>query len=286
MSTLTNLQPIESYTSDDYDPLQNHLQELWFQCHARGFSYAIFDWHHKRFLNYNNFEVTGFYEIHPATFEEYLNNIDVFLNDFKNIKIIFENANYTLMPAALFDEEEALACYSLKFKLNDEEQLLNERIPDFGARIIYAVPKTILNLLLAKFTDSSLRERIKIFHHAHALLSCLYYRTNHLNKEVCYVNLCEETFDVVLIRNSALHFCNTYNFNNIEDVLYFVMHAYQNNQLEPEIYECCLSGHHAEFLKIKELLHTYIKNIKAIPLDNTPSEYVNPSTIFLLQHCV
>jgi hypothetical protein len=286
LSTLTNLQPIETYSSDDYDPMQNHLRELWFLCHPRGFSYAIFDGHHKKTLYYNNFEVPDFFEISPPTFEELLNNIDIFLNDFKNIKILFESPYYTLMPAALFEEAEAEACYSLKYTLGEQEVLLNQRIPDFGAQILYAVQKTTLNILLDKFTDSSIRERVRIFHHAHALLSGLYYRTNHLNKEVCYVNLCERTFDVVLIKNSALHFCNTYNYNNMEDVLYFVMHAYQSNQLKPDAYECHLSGYHEEFMAIKDLLHTYIKNIKTIQLDNTPSSYVNPSTIFLLQHCV
>jgi hypothetical protein len=286
LSTLTNLQAIESYTSNDYDPGQNHLKELWFQCHSQGFSYAIFDAYHKNVLYYDNFEVADFYGISPNTFEEFLNNIDVFLQDFKNIKVLFESPYYTLMPAALFEEEEAKACYGLKYKIGENEILLNQRIPDFGAHIIYAVPAAILNIILSKFSDSSIRERIKLFHHAQAFLSALYYRTNHLNKEVCYVNLGEKTFDVVLIKNSALTFCNTYIYNNIEDVLYFVMNVYQSNQLEPAVYECYLSGSHPEFNKVRELLRTYIRNIKTLQLDNTPSDHVNPSTIFLLQHCV
>lgn len=251
-----------------------------------GFSYAIFDAHQKQVMYFNRFEVADFFEISSNTFQELLDGIDVFLNDFKSIKILFENATYTLMPAALFDEEEALPCYELKYSLGANERLLNQRIPDFGAQIIYAIPEFMLNILLSKFTESSLRERIKIFHHVHALLSGLYYQTNHLNKEVCYVNLSEKTFDIVLIKNSSLHFCNTYLLNNPEDVLYFVMHAYQNNQLNPEIHECYLSGTNTQIKIIKELLYTYIKNIKPIELSNKPSSELSSSNLFLLQHCV
>lgn len=286
MSTLINLEPIESYSHDSYDPSQNHLCELWFMCHSTGFSYAIFDGHLKTVVNYNSFEVIDFYQISPNTLQGFLDGIAVFLNDFKSVKIVFENQFYTLMPAALFDEEEVAAYYNLKYKLAEHEQLLNQRIPDFGAQIIYAVPQFMFNQLLGKFAESSIRERIKVFHHAHALLSALYYQTNHLNKEVCYVNFCDKTFDIVLIKKSGLHFCNTYNYNNPEDVLYFVMHAYQNNQLNPEVNECYLSGYHIELKVIKELLFTYLKNTKDIELSHVPASVHQPSTIFLLQHCV
>ncbi len=285
MSTLTNLQPLESYTHSSYDASKNHLKELWFKCHSQGFSYAIFDGHLKQVEMYFNFEVADFYQVSPQTFHGFLDAIDVFINDFKSVKIIFESQTYTLMPAALFNEEDSAACYGLKYTLSENEHLLNQRIPDFGAQIIYAVPRFMLNALLSKFTDSSLREQVKIYHHAFALLSALYYQTYHLNKEVCYLNISEKTFDVVLIKNSSLHFCNTYVYNNPEDVLYFVMHAYQNSQLQPEANECFYSGFHTNEKNIRELLNSYIKSVKTIQLCQMPSVVVNPSTLFLLQHC-
>ncbi len=259
---------------------------MWFGCYTDGFCYAIFDGHLKQIVKYHSFEVPDFYQVRSTTFQEFLDGIDVFINDFKSIKIVFENPFYTLMPAALFDEDEASSYFNLKYSLVETDQLLNQRIPDFGAQIIYSVQKHILNLLLSKFTESSIRERLKVYHHAHALLSGLYYQTNHLNTEVCYVNLCEKTFDVVLIKNSGLHFCNTYNFNNPVDVLYFVMHAYHSNQLNPEVYDCYVSGKNTHLMEIKALLFTYIKNIRDIELMHVPSPGIHSSTLFLLQHCV
>ncbi len=286
MSTLTNLQAIESYTSEHYAPSQNHLRELWFMCHAQGFSYAIFDGYQKQVLEYHSFEVADFFIISPETLRGLLNNIDVFLNDFKSVKIIFENTFYTLLPAALFEEEEAATYYQLKYELQDGMQLLNQRIPDFGAQIVYAVPQFMLNELLSKFTDSSIRERVKVFHHAQALLSSLYYQTAHLNKEVCYLNLGEKSFDIVMIKNSNLHFCNSYPYHNPEDVLYFVMHTYQSHQLKPEICECCFSGSNPQESKIKEIVNTYIKNTHDVVISQVPASVQHPSTLFLLQHCV
>jgi glycosyltransferase involved in cell wall biosynthesis len=285
VSTLTNLQPLESYIAESYTASKNHLRELWFMCHSRGFSYAVFDGYDKALLKYHSYEVADFFIISPATLQEFLDAIDVFLSDFKNIKIVFENPNYTLTPAALFDEEETENYYKLKYTLGDGEQLLNQRIPDFGAQVIYAVPEFMLNLVVAKFTESSVRDRIKIFHHIHILLSALYYQTSHLNREVCYVNLSGKTFDIVLVRNSALIFCNTYTYNNPEDVLYFVMHLYQSHKLNPETDECMVSGENTDKAAIRELLYTYIKNVTPVTLSPI-QQTLQPSSIFLLQHCV
>jgi len=286
VNTLTNLQPQESFTSHEYDAHRNYLHELWFLCKPNGFEYAIFDAHHKEIHLFNSYQVADFFNIGAKTLSGFLDHIELFLNDFKNIKVVFENPNYTLMPSPLFDEAEALSCYNLKYTLGESEKLLHKRIADFGAHVIYAVPSFMFNNLIAKFTDSSLREHVKVYHHIHALLSGLYYQTYHLNKEICYINLCEKSFDIILIKNSKLHFCNTYPYHNPEDILYFVMHTYQSNLLQPDNHECYLIGTNPDKNIISGLLNDYLKNIFNISLYSLPTDIINPSTIFLLQYCV
>jgi hypothetical protein len=280
MSTLTNLQPVETYSAPGYDPGRSKSQELWILCHEQGFDYAVFDPYQKQLLHANAYEVKDFYGISRETWSGFLNGIDDFLNDYKNVKIVFEHSHYTLIPVGLFEESEAKSYYELKFKLEQEEELISLRIADFSAQLLFTVPKFMMHELMNKF------EGARLYHHIQAVLSSLYYQVHHLNKEAVYLNMSGKIFDIIIIKNSQLQLCNTFPYHNPEDVLYFVMHAYQSHNLAPEADDCFFSGANPQSNEVMKLLSTYVKSVKVINPGGFNIEGFPDKNLFLLQHCV
>jgi hypothetical protein len=280
MSTLTNLLPIESFTREEYDASLNRSRELWILVHENGFCYCIADTYQKQVMAFNAFEVTGLFQVSRQTWKGFLDGLDDFILDFKNIRIMFQHPWFTLVPASLFDESEARAYFEMKFSLDENSKLLNQRIADFNAQLIYSVPSFLLDELLVKF------EGAKIYHHINALLSSLYYQAFHLNKEVVYVNLSGNIFDIAIIKGNSLKLCNSYACNNPEDVLYFVMHAFQSFNLSAASNECFISGYHENFKTIEDLLRNYILNIHLLRFDTPEAPGIGPCNLFLIQHCV
>ncbi len=280
MSTYTQFDAVESYIHPDYRMEQNHLRELWVVCTHNGISYVVYDGYQKQVLMYRNYEVHDIFEAGRNIWKQFLESHDIFMNEFKRVKLGISHERFTLIPQSLFDEDETATFYAQKYRLSSEDRLATLRLADFGAQTIYSFPAFIAEEFSARY------DQFRMFHHIHAWLSALYYQTQHLNKEVIYLHIQESVFDIAVIKKSQLQFCNAYRYNNPEDILYFVMHVYQSYRLQAEQHELYYTGSHTQLKAILSLLKTYVRNVQEVSLYALPDPGIHNNPVFLLQHCV
>lgn len=280
MSNYTRFEAVEQYTHPEYRAYQNHLRELWVLCSRNGIAYVVYDGYQKHTLMYRSFEVHDIFEAGRDAWKQFLESDDIFMNEFKNVKLGICHELYTLIPQSLFDEDETATFFAQKFRLSSLDRLASLRLADFGAQTIYSVPAFIAEEFSARY------EQFRMFHHIHALLSALYYQTQHLNKEVVYLHIQESVFDIAVIKKSQLQFCNSYRYHNPEDILYFVMHVYQSYRLQTGQHELYYQGNHSGIKAILDLLKTYVRHVQEVSLYSLPEAGLQHNPVFLLQHCV
>ncbi len=185
---------------------------------------------------------------------------------FKRIDIIISNPYYTLIPRMIFQENQKESIFALLFgqtKLHIEHHALSFMESEFMFG---------LNDELYEFCSRSLVNPKFI----HSLIPLLHSWSKHSSISLpgqCYVMIQNKQLDIAYFRQGKLITVNTYTFNQLSEVIYFVLYTWQQNNFDSLKDHLNIS---AEMETKKELiskLGIYIQNI-------TPLEI--PAEAFLL----
>lgn len=81
-------------------------------------------------------------------------------------------------------------------------------------------------------------------------------------QEQLFVYFQSNTFQLVLIRNQALCYCNSFNYRSPEDFMYYLLFACKQLHIDPELIGVILMGEIVRDSVIYQLLTKYIRNIE------------------------
>ncbi len=186
-------------------------------------------------------------------YEQFFNQPEMdFLSD--NVRIVFENSHYQLIPSAFFREENLKLTWETEHgKLNRE--ILNYMVlPKWGLHFIYKVPERMYRFFQNKYPYA---------HFDHTVATFLKRKTNKQNAAVsCYIR--KNEMDFIVIKDQKLQQVSSLEINSDEDALYFILNIYE--QLELDVNEFPL---HIRFKdetnnNLLNLLENYIVNLKKL----------------------
>ncbi len=248
------------------DP-ENH--KLSIQVSLDGFSFYI-----KNDSNSEVIEANSFHFDHTHAPEQALSKIkDVFSelpilnNAFKQVEVIYDNELFTLVPEALFDQNN-LADY-LKFNtkiLKTDFTVFDEL--EFASLINVYIPySNINNFFFDHFGTFS------FFHSQTVFLKSILEKKSQVEdvKEV-HVHLAETSISVLVKKNNSLLLNNRFNYQNAADCVYYILYCYEQLQLDPEVNPILLYGQVTENDEIYRLIYDYIRNVSTALAQSTNPE--------------
>ena len=142
-------------------------------------------------------------------------------------------------------------------------------ILSFDAVNIYTSNDNITNLRLL------LGDKIRIYHTSTILIENLIKESSERYPETrAFVNVKNNSYELIVINNSELIFHNYFNFNTKEDFLYFLLFAFEQLKIDNETIPLYFIGFIEEKSPIVELCSRYVRNIRFFSRDNNLS-YTN-----------
>jgi len=182
---------------------------------------------------------------------------------FESITIIHQNNLSTVVPAALFHEDELDLYLNYNIKTLANDYVAFDSLSHVDLKNVYIPYVNINNFFFQKFGEFEYK------HHATVLIDKLILHTKNNTEKLFFVHVNTTNFDIVVVENSHLLFYNSFSFNTKEDFIYYILFTAEQLQLNPEELLLFFIG---DIEKESELYHStyqYIRNIDFIQIDNS-----------------
>ena len=178
------------------------------------------------------------------------------------VKLIYYNRTSTLVPSDLFDPKNSLNYmkYNTSIRINDIAA--NDRVLNHEINNVYIPNIDINNYIFEKFKTFD-------FYHYSSLIIEKFSNdfAEKFGKKV-FVNVNDGFIDVLYFKDKKLEFYNSYDYNSIEDILFYLLFCFLELKLNPDEIHTVFSGSIDQDSKLYELIYTYVRNVELIePID-------------------
>jgi Protein of unknown function (DUF3822) len=194
---------------------------------------------------------------------------------FESQQIQVFNQQVTIVPKRMFSPEHLPAYFHLLIESQAAAYGYDD-LPDQSVKVVYALEST-----LARQIDLYFPKKQKT-HQATGLLS-IWEQLSAPQDANVWLNLRNQSIQIAVFERQHLLFFNTYSFEKPNDVLYFVLLAYEQNRLKPDAVPLGLSGTVVEDSDLYRTLHRFIRTIHfaawevpfTLPADVQPHFYLD-----------
>jgi hypothetical protein len=264
---------IHTYSDPAFDQQNIYEYELSIRLNADGFSYCILDTNTGKFLQLQSFDfsdpsrkifIPGEKENADAGNLGRLMEADLkwLGGPFQKVRIIYNGAKASLIPEALFNEEEKASIYDFNVANGPypAAELKHDLLKSLNAYSIYHLPGPIGDLIKKYFPDAGL------YHHSTAIIQSVF--LNYMNKDtanILFVNTGSSRLDILQINGRRLEYYNSFNYNTAEDYMYYLIFVVEQLKLNPENVEVVMLGEVEKHSSLSDLMHKYIRNISFAP---------------------
>lgn len=168
--------------------------------------------------------------------KHFLNTETELNQSFSEVLVIHKNELSTLVPKALFIEDN-LADY-LKFnnKILSTDFITFDEITINDSVNVYVPYINVNNYIYDVFGEFIFK------HFSTILIEEILKAEKNAEKPKMYVNICNEYFEVVVVDSGKLKFYNTFEYYTKEDFIYYILFTAEQLGLNPESFELIFTG--------------------------------------------
>jgi hypothetical protein len=250
----------------DINSTENY--ELSIQVSPDGFSFCLLDTIRNKFVLIRAFEPEENKYFNSDKINELLSKDEFLTKRYKKVNIVMPSKKFTLIPAPLFDPAKKDEYFKFNHIKEDGNMIVANRISDPDAYLVFSVPKPVNDLI------NSFYPGVNTYHHIKPLFDHISHSRKSANGNCIHIHIEREFFNLIIFNNNLLKFCNTFNYRNISDILYFVLNVFKNLDIKQEetIY---FSGLTEKYDDLSSNFSIYVRNIKfAEPSGNFTFSYV------------
>ena len=247
-------------------PKHPFRKKLSIQFSLDGFSFCISDVDTKELQHLSSFS----FDEKISTPESLLELIMIQFNEnailsqaFDEILVIHQNELATLVPSALFKEDQLNSYLNYNIKTLTSDFITFDTISNIDAKNVYVPYVNINNFLFQKYGEFEYK------HHATVLIDKLILHAKNNKEKQCYAYVSNNTFDMVVIENSNLLFHNTFSFSTKEDFLYYLLFTSEQLNLNPEEFQLTMLGAISKESDLFSIAYQYIRNIEIFDTKET-----------------
>jgi len=250
----------------DINSTENY--ELSVQVSPDGFSFCLLDDIRNKFVLIRSFEPEENKYFNAGRINEILDKDDFLARRYKKVNVVMPSPKFTIVPAPLFDPGKKDEYFTFNHILDDGNIIISNKLSDPDVFLVFSVSKPIFDLI-----DSFLPE-VHPYHQVKPLLNHIAHRRKSVHGNYIHIHVEREFFNLIIFNHNRFKFCNSFNYRNISDILYFVLNVFKNLDITQEetIY---FSGLTEKYDDLSSNFSIYIRNLKfAEPSGNFTFSYV------------
>lgn len=175
--------------------------------------------------------------------------------DFSRVKVTHVNSISTLVPVALFDDDNLRSYLEFNHKLLDNEFLTFDIINSEETANVYS-PFTVVNdFFFEKYGEFT-------YKHFSSVLIDNFIEQSSTNQEFkMFVHVQDSQFEIIVIENKKLILYNSYQYKTKEDLVYYILFVAEQLRQNPEDFDLELYGEIEPYSEIYALIYKYVRNV-------------------------
>jgi hypothetical protein len=250
----------------DINSTENY--EISVQLSTDGLSFMVLDTIRNKFIMMRSFGAEENKYLSTEEIEEIISKDDFLTKKFKQAHIILPSPKFTLIPSPLFDPGKKDEYFAFNHISPENNIILNNKLSDPDSFIICSIFKPLYDLAGKVWTG------IYPFHHLKPLFEHISgSRRNHPDSYI-HIHVERDFFNLIIFKNNNLNFCNSFNYRNISDILYYILNVFKSMEIKQEE-TVWLSGNTERYDDLFSNLALYIRNVKfAEPFGSFTFSYV------------
>ncbi|MFN7116397.1 MAG: DUF3822 family protein [Saprospiraceae bacterium] len=178
---------------------------------------------------------------------------------YRAVRIAAVSPFFTLVPERLYNPDEKSVYLQDMANISYAKDIRADELRTAQARLVYALPQEITNLVQKQLTGGQL------FHAVTAFLSGLLHLGNAPATPTLYLHINSNWLLAALIEHKKLLFVNTFHYQNAKDFLYYVLLVLDQYNLTPEVTPTFITGQLIEQSEIYPLLRRYLRTLQFLP---------------------
>jgi Protein of unknown function (DUF3822) len=245
----------------DADRLADY--ELCLEIGDARFRYGVFETTSKAFrwlADYSFSSLLNENQLLNSLHQLYLEHPVLGSNRWKSIKVVINNATFTLIPEDFFRKEYATQYVQIMrgSALRDQEMVLSHPIANSAARNVFVADRLLWEWLQHTYS----MHRITIFHQSSALIAGTTLLANSLGKTVACMYFEDDMLTLCIVKEGQLLFCNKYLHKAATDLTYYVLFVLNTLHILPSVLYCELSGEITPYSESYQLLQKFLPNLR------------------------
>ena len=237
----------------DLNSTENY--ELAVQVSPDGLSFCLLDTIRNKFVLIRAFEPEENKYFNDEKIKELITKDDFLTKRFKKVRIITPAPRFTLVPAPLFDPGRKDDYFTFNHIREEGSLIIANKLPDPDIFCIFSLSKPFSDLI------GELYPGVHPWHHIKPLFEHISHAKKSVNGNYIHIHIERDYFNLIISDDKQLIFCNTYNYRNISDILYFVLNVFKRLDIKQEetIY---FSGLTEKYDDLSSNFSIYVRNLK------------------------
>ena len=238
---------IFNHFDESFRPEESNHYSLVMEIEVKKFSYSLLDTEKNKFVGVGSFR---------QPFSEVINSNSWISNSFHSRRIIIANSRSTLIPSALFSQNEKQDYLDFNIERDGNDIVHHDWLENLGIYNIYCIPEQLQNNINVIFPGA------KLCHVSSVLIESLFVNyKNLMGAGRMFMNVRDEEFDLMIFNGKNLTYFNSFSFKAPEDLVYYVIFVMEQMNLNPEETPLVLVGQIEKKSSTYDLLFRYIRNI-------------------------
>lgn len=238
----------------DFDATKAKTYELYLEIGSNHFNYAVIDPQNQsvKTIAYKPSNIyNGVYD-------------DLLKSHFAKTKISLTTQKFTFVPTELV-HESATENFIKYIGASENEEICTQVLADAGITIIYALPKLQLDKIGSYFPNAEIYPQISPFYKG------INFGFSQISTSQLFINFRDGLAELIIFNHREFQFYNIFEFQNEEELIYFVLLSAQENNIKPASATLKLSGiidKESEIFNrlIKYFPHTEVTDQDSLPL--------------------
>jgi hypothetical protein len=202
--------------------------ELSVQVSPDGLSFCLLDAIRNKYVLIRAFEPEENKYFSADKIKELINKDDFLLKHYKKVRLIMPSARHTIVPAPLFDPGKKDEYFTFNHIKDEDSSIIFNKLSDPEAFLVFSVSKPFKDLM------NSFYPGIHAFHYIKPLLSHISHVSKGRPDNYIHIHVEREFFNMIIFSNNTLKYCNSFNYRNISDILYFVLYVFRKLDMKQE----------------------------------------------------
>jgi hypothetical protein len=251
------IKPYISLIDKSFRESQTKNYTMSMQLSLYGLVYSIFSDDRNKFIgleaySFNNLENEG--KI-PSQLDLILNERPWFAFPYKKFILSYQNRFGTLIPKVLFDKDKKSLYLGFNQPFRENSRIVFDEMPTASANNIYYLANPVAEKVKEFWPNAKIRHFSTVY-----IEGLLINFKNNTDEKTLFVNLRENSFDLVNLKANKLNYYNNFDFRTKEDFIYFLLSAIENLNLNPEDVKLVLMGDIDKGMNIYDMINQYIRN--------------------------